>query len=375
MKDAGDHHNNSKRRRTAAITCPLRISDLPDEALTFVSTYLPKPSVALLAVALTAPSRSWCNNDGQHPRQPSALSRAIISLASSSLQIYWGELDFEDVEKELAIKLTDDDLAAVLLCIDGVNKLKRLKLTGLVNITGRGLDPLRCSALIEQIDLSLVKRYEGPEIDPEPTISAAAVVPILDSIVSQDGNLLKHLQFPRKWKVVERESFDQFVTRYTQHLDGRPFNCAGCDCDCNRTNRYSVAHRDWVDTQYPFGLQQYTCYCCFQTRYCDWLFYCERCKKRCCEKCMKTEVCDCCNDRVCQGCRVKCDDCSLAYCSGCLQTFDCCNKVLCRCAAVDCYQCKNKDCNKISCSACVNSNNGNRCMICKSDLIERGNLI
>ena len=47
------------------------------------------------------------------------------------------------------------------MCVDASNKLKRLKLSGLINITGRGLDPLRSSAVIEQIDLSLVKRYEG----------------------------------------------------------------------------------------------------------------------------------------------------------------------------------------------------------------------
>lgn len=30
----------------------------------------------------------------------------------------WGTLDFVDIEKSLASKLTDDDIGAILLCID-----------------------------------------------------------------------------------------------------------------------------------------------------------------------------------------------------------------------------------------------------------------
>ena len=47
----------NKRRRTAADT--LHISDLPIGFITDVSAYLPKPSRAILAAALSAPSSSW----------------------------------------------------------------------------------------------------------------------------------------------------------------------------------------------------------------------------------------------------------------------------------------------------------------------------
>ena len=74
----------------------------------------------------------------------------------------WGTLDFVDVEKSLASKLTDDDIGAILLCIDAKNKLKRLNLTHCYNVVGRGLEPLRFSAVLEQIDLGLVRTFEMP---------------------------------------------------------------------------------------------------------------------------------------------------------------------------------------------------------------------
>ena len=65
-------------------------------------------------------------------------------------------MDFGDIEKELAVKLTDDDIKGVLLSINSINNLMTLRLTNLLSITGVGLEPLRGSTMIEKIDLSLV---------------------------------------------------------------------------------------------------------------------------------------------------------------------------------------------------------------------------
>ena len=54
----------NKRRRTAADT--LHISNLPTGFLVNVSSYLPKPSRAILSVAFSAPSSSWKNGDLMH---------------------------------------------------------------------------------------------------------------------------------------------------------------------------------------------------------------------------------------------------------------------------------------------------------------------
>ena len=137
----------NKRRRTAADT--LCISDLPIGFIADVSAYLPKPSRAILAVALSAPSSSWRNND-MHRLSP--ISTAIVSASQ------WDILDFEDVEKELANKLTD--VHALLKSINARDVLKRLKLCGCVNITGKGLNPLQGSVVLEQIDIGLVRKHE-----------------------------------------------------------------------------------------------------------------------------------------------------------------------------------------------------------------------
>ena len=142
-------NSTNKRRRTAADT--LHINDLPIGFIADVSAYLNKPSRALLAVALSTPS-SWKNDNDVH--QPSLIGTAIISASQ------WDTLDFEDVNKELANKLTDDDISAVLTCINAHDVLKRLKLCGCTNITGIGLHPLQGSTVLEQIDLSLVGKYE-----------------------------------------------------------------------------------------------------------------------------------------------------------------------------------------------------------------------
>ena len=96
----------NKRRRTAADT--LHISSLPIGFIVDVSSYLSKPSRAILAVAFSS-SSLWQNDDLMHRQSP--ISKAIISAQQ------WDILDFEDIEKSLAVKLTDDDLHAVLKCI------------------------------------------------------------------------------------------------------------------------------------------------------------------------------------------------------------------------------------------------------------------
>jgi len=60
-----------------------------------------------------------------------------------------------DIEKSLS----NGDVSRILACIDAANNVKILKLTGFVN-TGRGLEPVRGSAVIKQIDFSLVDEHE-----------------------------------------------------------------------------------------------------------------------------------------------------------------------------------------------------------------------
>ena len=104
--------STNKRRRTTTNGSP-HISDLPLGFLVDVSAYLSQPSRALFAVAMTA---SW-RVVNVLQSQPSETSKAIISPSSQ-----WEKLDFLDIEKSLANRLTDNDICAILKCINGKEK-------------------------------------------------------------------------------------------------------------------------------------------------------------------------------------------------------------------------------------------------------------
>ena len=70
------------------------------------------------------------------------------------------------------MRLSDEDMGAMLVCIDAVHTLKKLKLAHCFNIVGHGLEPLRGSTSLRQVDLSLVGRFEGPKIEAETLLSA-----------------------------------------------------------------------------------------------------------------------------------------------------------------------------------------------------------
>ena len=65
----------------------------------------------------------------------------------------WSVLDFGDVEKDLAAKLSDDHIDKIFKYFEVYSKLTVLKLAGCVNIAGQGLVILGFSTLIQQIDM------------------------------------------------------------------------------------------------------------------------------------------------------------------------------------------------------------------------------
>ena len=175
-----------------------------------MSSYLAAPSRALFAVAL-----KFEDVDS---------SAAIIGCR-------WVALDFGDIEKDLVAKLSDDDIRDVLLSIDAVNNLKRLRLTNCINISGVGLEPLRGSTIIRKIDLSLVGDHESPKLDLGPSLSCAEVLPILDSIIERGEDCsLEYLQFPNEWCRIDTESdFHAFLARYNDYLSSEEVVCFPCN--------------------------------------------------------------------------------------------------------------------------------------------------
>ena len=201
-------NSTNKRRRTASDT--LHITDLPVGIFVDVSAHSSKPSRAIFAAAITAPSSSWQNDNLMH--RLSDRSRAIVS------PLQWDVLDFEDVSKDLANKLTDDDIYAILKCICAQDVLKRLKLCGCINIEGHGLNPLMGSVVIEQIDFSLVRKHEKQKIESKRRISLEAIVFVLDSILSLDDCALKYIQFPDQWHTENKPSKDQLSSALMEIL-------------------------------------------------------------------------------------------------------------------------------------------------------------
>mmetsp|Transcript_21231 Transcript_21231/g.31712 ORF Transcript_21231/g.31712 Transcript_21231/m.31712 type:complete len:313 (+) Transcript_21231:72-1010(+) len=302
------------------------LSDLPTGALAHVSSFLPSPSRALFAVAINSRDSS-----------------------SAVVGNQWDVLDFGEIEKDLAAKISDDDIRGVLLSIDAVTNLKRLRLSNCINISGAGLEPLRGSTIIQQIDLSLVGDHENERLDPEPLISCTDVLPILDSIIERGEECsLKHLTSPYAWQGIVRvviPDFHAFLTRYNELLCSRAARCLKCNCNLlpnintddpwYLSNMYEPWDRDhgWHFIT-NFGLQKNTCYEC-TTQYCDdceddrgvpYLSgVCEECGRKYCLHCEKVDTCNggCCHCVKCAD-FIECSHCQENTCPDCVSVASCC---------------------------------------------------
>ena len=221
------------------ISTMLHISKLPVGILVNISAYLAKPSRAILAVAFSAPSSS-SSLLSSSSSSSSNVSKAIVSSTQ------WDALDFQDIEENLANKLTDDDMHAILNFINAQDVLKKLKLTGCINIEGRGLNSLRNSSVLEQIDISLAPMYGSQqELSSEPKISQTIIISILDSIITTNGCVLKYILFPEKWRPKSNRTsssltMQQFQDRYNQYLDGHHYKCVECNTKMDSCNFSSV---------------------------------------------------------------------------------------------------------------------------------------
>ena len=333
-----------KRRRLPTADSSLQgvicLSDLPSGILAHAASFLAAPSRALFAIAL----------DENSVITPNERSSVIVGN-------HWDTLDFGEIEKEVAEKLSDPDIERVLQCIDAANKLKRLKLTNCVAITGVGLEPLRGSLIIEQIDLSLVGN-ESPDIDPEPPMSCENVLPILDRIIGREDCVLMHLHFPSVWQKEPSDDseFHAFIGRYSRMRRNRgTVSCLHCNRSLppNGDNWIGTAT---VGTDY-YGIQLHTCYDCLK-HYCYdcnidgneedsffMLYECRVCKRDYCNDCSVMTECSVsgCYAKICTDCsKNKCVKCDEEFCSECVAEQDesvrkCeyCDGCYCR----KCYEC------------------------------------
>jgi hypothetical protein len=292
----------------------------------------------------------------------------------------WHTLDFGEIEKDLAAKLSDNDINDILLHINAADKLKRLRLTNCINITGAGLISLRGSTSIEQIDLSLVGANQSPILDPEPPISCDQVLPILDSIISQGRCSLKHLQFPHAWRNKEPEPDDTELNEFLERYDETCWDKSRTVC-CS-SYRFGLIQFDEDDNL--FGMQSDTCCVCTK-RYCSsctdedgniLLHFCQTCERNYCTECAAMVECDDCEDFLCVDCipHTNCASphCTDIVCKGCISK-ECqeCNKKWC----YSCHECRycvecNERCCCVECSEKEGVNGVHWCDVCDSMLCD-----
>jgi len=346
------------------------ISDLPNGFLANVSEYLSNPSKAMFAIALSAPSSSWNVNS-----IPSNVSKAIVSSQQ------WDVLDFEEVNTELANKLTDDDISAILTCINAQDVLKRLKLCGCINIEGQGLNPLQGSSILEQIDISILGKHENRDNnDVKSKISVEAIAPILDSIISANGCSLKYIQFPPKFGMLSaRKALVQFQRKYNAMFRTRS-RCSHCNVSISE---------DRLDN-FNYLSHSFTCYECLKP-FCINSYrngphlnlnFCGSCGKDFCQDCVPMVECShsACSITYCCKDMKACDGCGNATCEDCLHTCRGCNRTRCE----DCVpyrQCQGDNCDdKAHCEDCYNGKEysvkycdscmGSDCLECKLEKVK-----
>ena len=326
--------SSSKRRRIQH--CPLYDLLQGGGLLEEVAKYLAPPSKIMFALAVTPPKSPY----------ETIMARGRLSKKVSSSMIAgsdWGTLDFGEIEKELAARLSDNDMSAILVHIDAVRKVKRLKLTNCTNITGVGLRPLLFSTTIEQIDLSLVGLHQKPLLDPEPPISFQLVVPILDSIISgADASPLKHLQFPCKWRydygTAESLEFDAFLGRFNN--SDTTLNEISCSvCSKNRGQPWIMDDEDNKEYGSVWNMccicTRLDCISCIRSRS---VHFCSACERNHCTECTEMVPCGGCGQYLCMDCSPHTTNCANPNCT----------EILCdNCAYGDC-----NECNKTWCFSC-----------------------
>jgi len=352
---------SSKRRKMAS---SLHITNLPEGIFEHVAKYLAAPSILCAAVAFTASSMQFYSMSNR--KDMSSQSKVLLSTGTRNV------LDFGDVEDDsLASKISDADLAAMLVCINAVSNIKTLRLTGCVSINGQGLAPLRGSAVLKEIDLSLVRRKKSPIITPAPNILEEDVLPILDSIINTEGNALEILTLPKTWRNRQLLITNQFLERFNNKLEARRHTCSRCTVLCHETGTgFSITGSWW-----KYGVQNFSCNEC-RLNFCHdcetitggpYVSCCTVCEAEYCHQCNPMKFCDVCERDICNSCStvVDCEECGTPFCDACAPKFGCgCSSGNLCMGCVSCSYCGDQFCDNCSPVNMCECWDGPRCEDC-----------
>lgn len=163
----------------------------------------------------------------------------------------WVSLNFNEIDKSLARRLTDDDLGAMLATINAVKTLRRLNINGCTGISGIGLEPLFGSIVLNEMNLSTL--HDNSTYHP---LSEEAVLPILDSIIIKDDRSLTNIEIPSSWDVEQiKNRFNQIMIKPSvrfvskkgckkKDICGQWSDCDQCCLQCAHSTRLVVRHYD-----------------------------------------------------------------------------------------------------------------------------------
>ena len=385
------------------------LEELHDSLLSEISSYLPGGGI-LLAVALTASPSSWekfqytdTTNDALNIL--SRASQAVLSVHHADdwrkkfevIDFGWMNQYAGSTPGHAQKRLDDVDLRAILICIDAHNNLKSLNLTGCITISGKGLEPLCGSTVLQRIDMSLVSgNYESNNHGAENMLSEADVLPVLNSIILKgEQSSLKHIQLPLKWRHKRSTELTLFLVEYNGFLDStygslicqHEWKEEGIDKKCDCVNNMEM--HLWGQR---YGIQTATCsdclkHFCTDSEECDAtdpsFQYCPLCQKvrmlssfllkltrfrstnklqidpnsfvkYHCDKCNYICTCSICDEKSsCQDCAEVnfCHECHVPFCNDCDLVLTCskCYKSACQ----DCdhvHWCES--CQDFSCEDC-----------------------
>lgn len=296
-----------------------KLWDLPDVALQITASYLHKASCALLCVAMG------------NSRKTAGACRSILSLNDVGR---WSSLDFGDLDRRLALRLTDEHVRSILTCIDAANKLKSLKMTGCNSILGHGLEPLSTSTVIQRLDLAIVRKREEPL-----RLREDMILPVILNIM-QSNSSLEVVQLPIDWENgYASETACKFALVYKQYkslIRSRGRKCKECEEEgqfeevcysclgmfhgvCPRMRSASFAEMGSNVNTDGNCMRQY-CHACLESNE----FSCSWCEEdQWCRECAPmTWKCNKCGDRACRSCAFlhfkRCAICHKLSCTSCV---------------------------------------------------------
>jgi len=299
----------------------------------------------------------------------------------------WKTLDLLDLDKNLRMRLTDGDIAGILVCIDAVSNLEILRLPHCINVRGDGLSPLSGSIVLKKADLSIVSE----EVDSmTPKLSINSVLPIFDGIMAKNQNSMSRLHIPKVWRdthnerlnifyvdnynLKDNEEYEQMsereksekrtnllnVVNLSSNYDEREYKMDCTECNC----RWNHSSHKGVHITFEAGQRIETCpnpkcgrkYCsesCAE----DQIDKCDVCEKRKCRGCTELYHCECCDRDLCTDCvdRISCDECLEGHCVDCATNGN---------GFVDrnCGQCQQSFCD--SCEPNMDNNGVGVCSVC-----------